>query len=162
MYFLSMGMIQIRAEIRGMWFPEKSSLEKSSIAGSRTKDLTLCRTCLLRIAPRHINIIFALCRYGHKSVVIWDWYQLIYFKICLKKAATNCLFLQRCCLIKWLRNSLETYLFKVMVFCDMMFFSQDQIWFNYYIWFVELFFMHKKVFKMFPWIFYPLSVLNWF
>jgi len=36
-------MIQIRTEIRGMWFPEKPSLEKSSIAGSRTKDLTLCR-----------------------------------------------------------------------------------------------------------------------
>ncbi len=41
MYFLSMEMIQIRTEIRGMWFPEKQSLEKSSIAGSRTKDLTL-------------------------------------------------------------------------------------------------------------------------
>jgi len=32
MYFLSMEMIQIRTEIRGMWFPEKPSLEKSSIA----------------------------------------------------------------------------------------------------------------------------------
>jgi len=30
---------EIRTEIRGMWFPEKPSLEKSSIAGSRTKDL---------------------------------------------------------------------------------------------------------------------------
>jgi len=28
MYFLSMEMIQIRTEIRGMWFPEKPSLEK--------------------------------------------------------------------------------------------------------------------------------------
>jgi len=26
-------MIQIRTKIRGMWFPEKPSLEKSSIAG---------------------------------------------------------------------------------------------------------------------------------
>jgi len=37
MYLLSMEMIQIRTEIRGMGFPEKSSLEKSSIAGSRTR-----------------------------------------------------------------------------------------------------------------------------
>jgi len=29
MYFLSMEMIQIKTEIRGMWFPEKPSLEKS-------------------------------------------------------------------------------------------------------------------------------------
>jgi len=43
MYFLSKEMIQIRTEIRGVWFPEKPSLEKSSIAGSRAKDLTLCR-----------------------------------------------------------------------------------------------------------------------
>jgi len=35
-------------EIRSMWFPEKPSLEKSSIAGSQTKDLTLC---LPPIAP---------------------------------------------------------------------------------------------------------------
>jgi hypothetical protein len=47
-----MEMIQLRIEIRGMWFPEKPSLEKSSIAGSRTKDLTLC---LLPIAPNHIH-----------------------------------------------------------------------------------------------------------
>jgi len=34
MYFLSMEMIQIITEIRGMGIPEKPSLEKSSIAGS--------------------------------------------------------------------------------------------------------------------------------
>jgi len=54
MYFFSMEIIHIRKEIRGMWFPEKPSLGKSSIAGSRTKDLTLC---LLPIAPRHIHIV---------------------------------------------------------------------------------------------------------
>jgi len=44
MYFLSMEMIQIRTEIRGKWFPEKSST-----AGSRTKDLTLCRPACYRL-----------------------------------------------------------------------------------------------------------------
>jgi len=33
-----MEMIQIRTEIRRMGFPEKLSLEKSSFAGSQTKD----------------------------------------------------------------------------------------------------------------------------
>jgi len=44
-----MEMIQIRTEIRGMWFPEKPSLEKLSIAGSRTKDLTLCKPVCYRL-----------------------------------------------------------------------------------------------------------------
>ncbi len=43
-----MEMIQIRTEIRGMWFPEEPSLEKSSIAGCLTKDLALY---MLPIAP---------------------------------------------------------------------------------------------------------------
>ncbi len=38
-----MEMIQIKTNIRGMWFPEKPSFEKSYIAGRRTKDFTLCR-----------------------------------------------------------------------------------------------------------------------
>ncbi len=56
MYFLSMEMIQIRTEIRGMWFPEKPSLEKSSIAG--TKDLTLCRPVCYRL--RHATSTLSL------------------------------------------------------------------------------------------------------
>jgi len=44
-----MEMIQIRTEIRGMWFPDKPSLEKASIAGSRTKDLMLCRPVCYRL-----------------------------------------------------------------------------------------------------------------
>ncbi len=42
-FFINGNDTDFRTEIRGMWFPEKPSLEKSSIAGSRTKDLTLCR-----------------------------------------------------------------------------------------------------------------------
>ncbi len=49
MYFLSMEMIQIITEIRGMGFPEKPSFAKSSIAGSQTKDLTLCRPVCYRL-----------------------------------------------------------------------------------------------------------------
>jgi len=37
MYFLSMEMVKIRTEIRGMSFPEKPSLEISSIAGSQPR-----------------------------------------------------------------------------------------------------------------------------
>jgi len=44
-----MEMIQIRTEIRGMQFPEKPSLEKSYVAGSQTKDLTLCRPVCYRL-----------------------------------------------------------------------------------------------------------------
>jgi len=55
MYFLSMEMIQIRTEISGMWFPEKPSLEKSSIAGSRTKDHALSRPVFYRL--RHATSI---------------------------------------------------------------------------------------------------------
>ncbi len=51
MYFLSMDMIQIRTEKRGMWFPEKPSLENHQFLGveprtSRSVDLfaTDCAT----------------------------------------------------------------------------------------------------------------------
>jgi len=70
MYFVSMGMILIRTEIRGMWFSEKPSLEKSTIAGSRTKDLTFCRPVCYRLfhatsttttaLNTHINTCFYL------------------------------------------------------------------------------------------------------
>ncbi len=55
MYFLSMEMIQIRTEIRGMGFPEKPSLEKSMLGveprTSRSVDL-FATDC----APRHIHV----------------------------------------------------------------------------------------------------------
>jgi hypothetical protein len=74
-YFLSMEMIQIRTGIRGMWFPEKPSLEKiihcwesnqGTHAPTRSVDLfgTHCAT-------PHPLIVFVINAEIKKTTKIW-------------------------------------------------------------------------------------------
>jgi len=67
MHFLSMEMIPIKIEIRGMWFPEKPSLRKSSIAGCRPLTLFAinCATPLQQ-SNDHFEITSQKRFYCHK------------------------------------------------------------------------------------------------